>query len=86
MLADARKDSEASGQRIVEEAKAEAGRQRDRAIAEIETAKKVAISELAGQTSDMAIQVAKQVVGRELKAADHADLIRQSLDRIPSNN
>jgi len=86
MLADARKNAEASGQRIVEEAKAEAGRQRDRVVAEIETAKQVAISELAGQTSDMAISVAKQVVGRELKASDHADLIRKSLNRLPSNN
>lgn len=86
MLAGARKDAEASGQRIVEEAKSEAGRQRDRAVAEIETAKQVAISELAGSTSDMAINVAKQVVGRELKADDHADLIRKSLDSLPSNN
>ena len=86
LLADARKDAEASGQRIVDEAKAEAERQRERAITEIETAKKVALSDLAGQTSDMAINVAKQVVGRELKAGDHADLIRKSLDSLPSNN
>ena len=86
MLAEARRDAEASGQRIVEEAKAEADRQRERALADIETAKKVALSDLAGQTSDMAISVAKQVVGRELKADDHADLIRKSLDRLPSNN
>ncbi|MCG8653974.1 MAG: F0F1 ATP synthase subunit B [Pirellulales bacterium] len=86
MLADAHKDSEAARQRIVEEAKAEAERQRERAIADIETAKKVALSDLAGQTSDMAIHVAKQVVGRELKAEDHAELIRNSLDRLPSNN
>ena len=86
MLADARKDSEAAGQRIIEQAKTEAERQRERAIADIETAKKVALSDLAGQTSDMAIQVAKQIVGRELKAEDHAELIRSSLDRLPSNN
>ncbi|MGI9470482.1 MAG: F0F1 ATP synthase subunit B [Rubripirellula sp.] len=86
MLADARKDAEASGQRIVDAAKEEADRQRDRAVSEIETAKKVALSDLAGQTSDMAINVAKQVVGRELKADDHADLIRQALERLPSNN
>ena len=67
-------------------AKQEADRQRERAMSEIETAKKVALSELAGQTSDMAIRVAKQVVGRELKADDHADLIRQALERLPSNN
>ncbi len=34
----------------------------------------------------MAMQVARKVVGRELNPADHADLIRQSLDRLPSNN
>ncbi len=86
MLAEARKDGEAAGQKIVDEAKAEAERQRVRAIADIETAKKVAISELAGQTSDLAMLVARKVVGRELKADDHADLIRQSLERLPSNN
>jgi F-type H+-transporting ATPase subunit b len=86
MLAEAHKSGEAAGQRIVEDAKAEAERQRVRAIADIETAKKVAIADLAGQTSDLAMLVARKVVGRELKAEDHADLIRQSLDRMPSKN
>lgn len=86
MLAEARKDAEASGQRIVDDAKSEAERQRERAVADIETAKKVALSDLAGQTANMAINVAKQVVGRELKAEDHAELIRSSLERLPSNN
>ena len=86
ILSDARNDATASGQRIVDEAKQEAERQRERAIAEIETAKKVALADLAGQTSDLAIGVAQQVIGRELKAEDHSELIRQSLDRLPSNN
>ena len=86
ILAEARNDASASGQRIVEEAKQEAERQRERALSEIETAKKVALADLAGQTSDLAISVAQQVIGRELKAEDHAELIRQSLDRLPSNN
>ena len=86
ILSDARNDATASGQRIVDEAKEEAERQRERAIAEIETAKKVALADLAGQTSDLAIGVAQQVIGRELKAEDHAELIRQSLDQLPSNN
>ncbi len=86
VLAEARRDAEASGAKIVDQAKAEAQRQSDRALADIETAKKVALSDIAGQTSNMAINVAKQVVGRELKESDHAELIRQSLDRLPSNN
>jgi len=86
MLAEAHKSGEAAGQRIVADAKAEAERHRVRAIADIETAKKVAIADLAGQTSDLAMMVARKVVGRELKVEDHADLIRQSLDRMPSKN
>ncbi len=86
MLAEAQKASEAERQRMIAEAKAEAETHRQRALADIEQAKKVAISELAGQTSDMALTVARKIVGRELRADDHADLIRQSLERLPSNN
>ena len=67
MLADARKDAESVGAKIQADAKAEADRQRERAVADIETAKRTALSELADSTSAMAIGVAKQVVGRELR-------------------
>ncbi len=86
MLNEARGDAEVSGQRIVEMAKEEAERSRQRAIAEIESAKKVALAEMADQTTSIAMSLAKQVVGRELKSEDHADLIRQSLDHLPSAN
>lgn len=86
MLAEARRDAERAGARIVEEAKGDADRQRQRALADIQAAKTVAITELADQTSELAISLARQVVGRELNASDHAELIRQSLDRIPSRN
>ena len=86
ILAEARRDADANAAKIVDEAKAEAKRQADRALSDIETAKKVALSDIAGQTSSLAMGVAKQVVGRELKADDHADLIRKALDEVPSNN
>ncbi len=86
MLAESRRDGELAGKRILEEAKVEAEQQRQRALGDIETAKKVAISELANRTSDMAILVAGKVLGRELKADDHSEMIRQSLERLPSNN
>lgn len=86
MLAEARRDAEGVGAKIVEEAKADAQRQRERALSDIEAAKNVALGELAGQTSEMAIALARQVVGRELKASDHADLIQKSLERLPSRN
>jgi F-type H+-transporting ATPase subunit b len=86
MLAEARRDAEVVGAKIVEEAKADAERQRVRSLADIESAKVAAVTELANQTSDLAMALARQVVGRELNANDHADLIRQSLDRLPSSN
>lgn len=86
MLAEARRDAESSKQSILNEAKAEADRQRDRAVAEIESAKTTAVSELANQSSAIALQLARQVVGRELNESDHADLIRSSLDNLPSKN
>ncbi len=86
MLAEARRDAEANGQRIVDHAKAEAVAQRERAVADIENAKKVAMSDIASRTAEMAMQVARGVVGRELTANDHADLIAQAMQRLPSNN
>jgi F-type H+-transporting ATPase subunit b len=86
MMADARKNADRVGAGIVEQAKADAERQRERALSDIEAAKSVAISQLAGQTSELAMALARQVVGRELNPQDHADLIRQSLERLPSNN
>ncbi|SMP71547.1 F-type H+-transporting ATPase subunit b [Neorhodopirellula lusitana] len=86
MLAEARADAEASGQKIVDQAKEEASAQRERAVADIENAKKVAMAEMASRTSDMAMQVARSVVGRELSADDHAELIRQAMERLPSQN
>ncbi len=86
MIAQARMDAEAAGQRIIDDAKAEAATQRQRALAEIDNAKKVALAELADETSAMAMSVARSVVGRELRAEDHADLIRDAMQRMPSAN
>jgi len=86
MLAEARRESEANAQRIKEEARKDAAMLREQAIADIETAKKVAVSELASHTSQMAMEVARGVVGRELSSSDHADLIRQAMERVPSQN
>jgi len=86
MLAEARRDAETNGQKIIDQAKVEAVAQRERAVADIENAKKVAMAEIASRTSDIAMQVARGVVGRELSADDHADLIQQAMQRLPSQN
>ncbi len=86
MVAQARKDAEAAGQRILSEAQQEASRQKDRALADIEAAKVAALSELGAKSTDIAFALARGVVGRELKQADHQQLIQESLKGLSSRN
>lgn len=86
LITQARKDAESAGQRIVAEAQAEASRQRDRALADIESAKQGALSEIAGKSTEIAFSLARRVVGRELRTDDHKQLIADSLNKMPSQN
>lgn len=86
LVATARKDAEAAGQKIVAAAQEEAAAQQKRAADEIESAKRVALSELAGQSTNLAMSVAGSVVGREVNANDHNSFIEEMLSKLPSNN
>lgn len=86
LVAQARKDAEAVGERIKSEAQAEATRQRERSLAEIEAAKQSALSELTNKSTDMAFALARRVVGRELRQEDHQQLINDAMNRLPSQN
>ncbi len=86
ILAEARKAAEASGQRLIATAQEEAVRQRERAVAEIESAKSVALRELAEKSTDVAVSLASRVVGREVHADDHQNLIQDMLAKLPSRN
>ena len=86
MVAQARKVAEAAGQRILADAQAEASRQKDRALADIETAKIAALSELGAKSTDIAFSLARGIVGRELKPGDHQKLIQDSLNHLANRN
>lgn len=86
MVASARKDAEAAGSRIIAEAQEEAARQRERTIAEIDAAKRAALTELANKSTDVAMTLAQRIVGREVQAADHQNLIQDMLSQLPSHN
>ena len=86
IVSQARKDADAAGQKLIAEAQEEAVRQRERAAVDIESAKLVALSELANQSTDVAMSLAERVVGREVKADDHQNLIQEMLSKLPSNN
>lgn len=86
IVAQARKDAEAAGQKLIAGAQEEAVRSRERAVADIEAAKVVALGELTNQSTDLAMSLARSVVGREVKAEDHQGLIQELLSKMPSNN
>lgn len=86
ILADARKDAEAAGQRLLDAAQQEAADQRKRAVADIESAKAVALNELAEKSTDVAMTLASRIVGREVKAGDHQGMIQDMLSKLPSRN
>lgn len=86
ILTEARKDAEVAGQRLIATAQEEAARQRERAVAEIESAKAIALRELAEKSTDVAMTLASRIVGREVKAGDHQAMIQDMLARLPRNN
>ncbi|MEM7475063.1 MAG: F0F1 ATP synthase subunit B [Planctomycetota bacterium] len=86
IVAEARKDAEATGQKLVAAAQEEAARLKERATDDVETAKRVALGELADQSTEVAMAVAQRVVGREVKADDHQSLIQEMLAKLPSKN
>lgn len=86
MVAQARRDAEASGAKIIADAQMEAKRQKDRAIADIHAAKLVALSELGSKSTDLAFGLARGVLGRELRKEDHQGLIHDAMKSISNKN
>ncbi len=82
----AKRDAESVAERIKVDAQAAAARTTERALSEIESAKQAALSELSNKSTDLAFSLARKILGRELKAGDHQQLIQDALGRLPSNN
>ena len=86
LLEEARRDAEATKQRVVAEAQDAAAAERDRAVREIELAKYEALHELSQESVKQAIDLAGQVIRREVKAEDHTGLIKETLEKFPSQS
>lgn len=84
IVAKARLDAEAARDRIVAEASAAAQKERERAVADIGTAKNQALREIAERSVDTAISLARQVIRREVRPADHEQLIQDALTQFPT--
>ena len=85
IVAEGRRDAEATKDRIVAEASEAAKAEQARAINEIELAKNAALQAVAEQSADMAVALAEKIVGRQLNPEDHSKLVRESLDSLSEN-
>ena len=70
---------------ILRAANAEASAILDKAAADIAQEKKKALNDAKDEISDMAIAIAQKVVGRELNAADQADLVDSFIAQLGEN-
>lgn len=70
---------------ILKEAAVEAARIRDRASDEIAMEKKRMLGEIKDEVSDMAIDIASAVIGREVSSSEHEKFIDDFIDELGSN-
>jgi F-type H+-transporting ATPase subunit b len=74
--------AEKLGDEIVSEAKAKAADSATKAEADIECEKKKALNELKNEISDISVQIAENVVEREINDEDHRELIDSFIDKL----
>ncbi|MBN2294934.1 MAG: F0F1 ATP synthase subunit B [Pirellulales bacterium] len=86
ILDKARQDAEGVGQEIVEAAKKDSQAEHQRAMREIDAATGAALKELAQKSATMAVELAGKIVGSELRAADHAKLVEQTVAQFAADD
>jgi len=82
IVEEARRDADSVRRQIEEQAGEEAGRIVERSRREIALATEAAKKELYEVSAALAVDIAAKLLSREVKAADHERLIRESLDDI----
>jgi F-type H+-transporting ATPase subunit b len=84
MLSKATTDGEQIAAQIRTRAQQEAEEIKERNAKEIEAAKNSAIREIHETAADLATNVAAKILRRELNPADQQELVRQSLEQLPT--
>ena len=84
MIQQARADAQRVGDDLRSKNEAELTSMKNKAKEEIEAAKRAALNELYAETAMLATQIAGQILHREIKPADYAKLVEESLSQIGS--
>lgn len=82
LVEEGRRDAESTRLRLEQEAREEAEKMVERAKREIAIARETAVAELYEAAGHAATEIAGRIIGRELKAADHEQLISQALEEL----
>lgn len=82
ILDQARREAEQVGRGLIDKARQEAQHEQEKALHEIELAAASAVKDLAERGAAMAVELAGKIVQARLSPHDHADLIRQAVERI----
>ena len=85
MLDDARAQQAKLSAELKAKADVELGQMRERAMRDIEAAKRSALNEIYAQTSALATGVASKILKREIGEKDNRDLVEQSLAELKSS-
>lgn len=85
IIGDARRQGEELAIKLRADAEAAAEKQRQQAVSDIEQAKNTALREIAQKSVSTAVELAGKIIRREVKEADHQQLIRDSLERFSKN-
>jgi F-type H+-transporting ATPase subunit b len=84
-LSAARREGEVIKEKLVGEAHDAAQQEKDRALAEIRSAKNAALREISQKSVNLAVDLAKNLIHREVRPDDHAALINDSLTQFGNN-
>ena len=82
IVARAQKTATARSEEIVGEARAQAAALKQKAEADIAQERKKAVNEAKDEIGGMAMEIASKVVEREIKEADHKDLIDEFIKNV----
>ena len=81
-LASAQKDADQIAARLKVDAQKDIDEMKSRATKELDEAKRTAIAEVHAHAAQLSTSVASKILKRQINEADHADLIRSSLEEL----
>ena len=82
IVAAAQKTAAARGEELLGEARAQAAALKQKAEADIAQERKKAVNEVKDEIGGMAMEIASKVVEREIREADHKDLIDEFIKNV----